>query len=559
MIDRFKESFREETNELLTALENSLLRLDEDPNDKNEISAVFRAVHTIKGSASMFGFQHISEFTHEIENILDNVRSGTVAVSKSLIDNILVARDQIRDLLAYDTSVPVDLMSRSKIILDSFHEGFPGNLGSVSSVTGKKSEEQKISGMDGANLVKTFRLRFRPQPGIMKNGTQPLKLLQELRDLGECTIIPFLNELPGLQELVFDQCYFHWDILLTTTKSRENVLDVFMFVMDTATIEVLLVDTQLGESQDRVPLGKILIDRGVTDPQRIEKLVHQQRRLGDLLEEDGVPPQEIRAALDEQEHIKRTRQKMQQDINVSSIRVSSEKLDVLVDLVGELVTLQARLSQTVMADSSTEITSIAEQFERLTDELRDQTMGIRMLPIGSSFTRFKRLVRDLAKDLGKEVELVTEGAETELDKTVLERLNDPLIHIIRSSLDHGLATADARRKVGKPTTGTVSLAARHTGANVTISICDDGRGLDVDAIKRKAIEKGLIQGNTELAQDEICRLIFMPGFSTASKVTSVSGRGVGMDVVKKELENLGGTIHLDSVAGQGTCINWKYH
>ena len=357
-----------------------------------------------------------------------------------------------------------------------------------------------------------------------------------------------------LEELDCESCYLVWDILLTTTHSKDEILDVFIFAQDHATIEVKIVDSPNETDLSPVSLGQILIDRGSVAPAAIDQAIQQQRRLGALLEASGVPSQDIKAALTEQEHIKRSREKVQQDVSANTIRVSSIKLDVLVDLVGELVTLQARLSQTAQDIGSTILANITESFDRLVSELRDTAMGMRMLPMGSTFSKFKRLVRDLSGELGKDVEMFTEGAETELDKTVLEKLNDPLIHLIRNSLDHGLETPDQRQAAGKNPVGTIKLIAEHAGASVSIYIIDDGRGLDIEAIKAKAIERGLIGLASNLSDEAARELIFLPGFSTAKSITSVSGRGVGLDVVKKELENLGGVIHIQSQKGIGTTI-----
>ncbi|MGM0673740.1 MAG: chemotaxis protein CheA, partial [Spirochaetota bacterium] len=247
-----------------------------------------------------------------------------------------------------------------------------------------------------------------------------------------------------------------------------------------------------------------------------------------------------------------SRKKVQQEMAGSSIRVSSEKLDNLVDLVGEIVTLQARLSQTTAQLGDSNLNTISENFERLTDELRDSTMSIRMLPIGTTFSKFRRLVRDLSQELGKEVEMVAAGGETELDKTVIERLNDPLVHVIRNAIDHGIERPEVREKAGKPRTGTVTLSAEHAGAEVLIRITDDGAGLEQASILEKARSRGLIRGDEDLSEQEIYQLLFAPGFSTADSVTSVSGRGVGMDVVKKEIDNLGGSVHIESTPGSGT-------
>ncbi|MFW6338996.1 MAG: chemotaxis protein CheA, partial [Alkalispirochaetaceae bacterium] len=298
---------------------------------------------------------------------------------------------------------------------------------------------------------------------------------------------------------------------------------------------------------------EILIERGAADRETIEKAVSLQKRIGEVLVEQGVSREEVVSALKEQEHIRSTRERTQQELSSSSIRVSSEKLDSQIDLVGELVTLQARLSQSVLSQGNGELQTISEQLERLVSELRDSTMSIRMLPIGTTFSKFRRLVRDLSQDLGKEVEIEMEGAETELDKTVIDRLGDPLVHIIRNSIDHGIEPPAVREKNGKSRAGTVHLSAYHAGATVQVSVRDDGAGLDRSAILKKAQDRGIIGTNVaDLSDEQVYELVFAPGFSTATNVTQVSGRGVGMDVVKREIENLGGTIRIESTPGKGT-------
>src|SRR5208282_958297 len=304
-------------------------------------------------------------------------------------------------------------------------------------------------------------------------------------------------------------------------------------------------------------LGEILIERGDLKPEDLEKLP-MPKLIGEKLIDAGlVQAQEVRSALVEQQHRKELQEKLQKTEINASIRVASGKLDNLVNLVGELVTVQARLTQTAAGRRDPVLLSIAEEVERLTDELRDNTMNIRMLPIGTTFSKFKRLVRDLSKELGKEIDLVTEGAETELDKTVIEKLNDPLVHLIRNSIDHGIEPPDSRKAVGKSGKGTIHLSAMHSGAHVLIQIRDDGAGLDKDAIRAKAVEKGLISSDAELPEKEIFALVLAPGFSTAKAVTSVSGRGVGMDVVKQAIDALRGTIDISSNKGTGTTITLK--
>ncbi len=288
------------------------------------------------------------------------------------------------------------------------------------------------------------------------------------------------------------------------------------------------------------------------------RIMRGRKRIGEILvEAKAIHQDKIEAALLEQEHLRNVRRQRQQKSSGSGIRVSSEKLDKLVDLVGEMVTVQARLNQKAGLEADSELTMIAEDVERLTEELRDNTMSIRMLPIGTLFSKFRRLVRDLSQELGKEIEMEVEGAETELDKTVIDKLNDPLVHLIRNCIDHGIELPEERKAKGKPQGGTVRLSAEHSGANVLISITDDGAGLDPEVLRRKAVEKGLIGAEASLSNEELYGMIFAAGFSTAQKVTDVSGRGVGMDVVRRSIESLGGSIEVSSKKAVGTTITLK--
>jgi two-component system chemotaxis sensor kinase CheA len=305
-------------------------------------------------------------------------------------------------------------------------------------------------------------------------------------------------------------------------------------------------------------LGQILIERGDITEESLKKALGTQKRIGEILVETGlVSESQIKSALMEQQVKKEFQDKKKTDDSTTSIRVSSEKLDILVDLVGELVIAQARLSEIVIKQQNPELTSVTEDIERLTTELRDNTLGVRMIPIGSTFAKFKRLVRDLSMELKKDIEIMTDGEETELDKTVMEKLNDPLVHIIRNSIDHGIESPEIRASLKKQKTGIIHLSAYHSGANVFIEISDDGAGLDKNAIYNKAIDKGIITPETELTEKELFALILHPGFSTAQKVTNISGRGVGMDVVKKCIDSLRGTIEITSEKGMGTSITLK--
>ncbi|MBF0560265.1 MAG: chemotaxis protein CheA, partial [Nitrospirae bacterium] len=409
------------------------------------------------------------------------------------------------------------------------------------------------------NTPVTYRIRFRPPLDIFHRGIDPLCLLDELKGLGKCRLIAQSSLVPYLDELDPECCYTYWDVILTTDRGINAIKDIFIFVED-GDLDIAAIDKdgELESEDSYKKLGEILTERGDIDLDDLRKILSEQKKLGELLVEKGlIAPDKIEAALLEQKHMQEQKELRQKAEGTASIRVASEKLDGLVDLVGELVTVQARLSQATASQEFSQLPVIAEEVERLTENLRDNTMNIRMLPIGTTFSKFKRLVRDLSRELGKEIELTTEGAETELDKTVIEKLNDPLIHLIRNSIDHGIEIPEEREKNGKPGKGEIHLSAVHSGANVLISIKDDGKGLDSEAIKAKAIEKNLITPETEMSEKDLFSMIFAPGFSTAKNVTSVSGRGVGMDVVRKNIEALRGEIEIRSEKGKGATITLK--
>ncbi len=549
-----REAFKEEALELLADLEAALLELEERPDDADLIDRAFRAMHTIKGSGAMFGFSEISELTHEVETIFDNVREGITGINRELINNTLKAGDLIRAMLLGDGRT--DNGERNTLIAtfrqmasarqDTKESGAP----SATAPPGRGTDDN----------AKLYRIRFKPNRNIFCTGTDPVILLKELRELGRCRIIAHLTDIPPIETLDPELCYTYWDIILSTTKGINAIKDVFIFVEEDNELCIDVIDDSGGaiDKPTYKKLGEILVERGDLTAEDMERVLKQKKLFGEMLVESGLTtPSMVEAALAEQQQVREAQQKRQTTEAASSIRVPSEKLDTLVNLVGELVTVQARLTQTAALRNDPHLAHIAEEVERLTSELRDSTLNIRMMPIGSTFSKFRRLVRDLSQQLGKEVEMLTEGAGTELDKTVIERLNDPLVHIIRNSIDHGIEGPEDRLAAGKPRQGTVHLTAEHSGDSVILTIRDDGKGLDSEAIRNKAIERKLISESTELSERELFNLIFAPGFSTAQKITGVSGRGVGMDVVKQSIEALRGTIDILSHKGEGTTITIK--
>ena len=559
IIGKLRETFREEAYELLAELEAGLLELEHNPGDMEQVGRVFRAMHTIKGSGATCEFHDIAAFTHELETTFDKVRKGKIAATKELIDLALTARDYIQTLFdAFYKGGAAD-ESKGAEITATLRKLFPDSAGKGPVAPAPSAAKGKPTREEPAKYT-TYRIRFRPAKHIFASGMDPVLLLRELRQLGTCRVVAQTEAIPYLEDYDADDCYTFWDVILTTNRGRNAIEDIFIFAKDTSEISIDVIDEEggLDDEASYKRLGEILLERGDLTPKDLQKVLQSKKRVGEMLVENGIVScDKIESALAEQLHVREMRERRHGAEPTSSIRVATDRLDTLVNLVGELVTVQARLSQTALTRGIPEFISIAEEVERLTVSLRDNTMSIRMLPIGTTFSKFKRAVRDLSSEPGKEIELTTEGAETELDKTVIERLSDPLVHLIRNSIDHGIETPDVREAAGKPRRGTIHLSAVHSGAHVLIQIKDDGAGLDTQAIRTKAVEKGLIPPDATPSDRELFTLILMPDFSTAKNVTSMSGRGVGLDVVKKAIDALRGSIEVASIRGAGATITLK--
>lgn len=522
-IDSLKETFREEARDLLNQIEMPLMELEEKPESPELINTVFRALHTIKGSGSMCGYSELARFTHDLETVFDCIRNGELRVESNIINLTLKAKDCIKALLDENDS-DAERKNRESILkeLESITKHTPENS--------QVNDEASVHGF--ADTVspdeKIFRIIFMPSPLILSRGIKVEPLLSELMTLGECRIRADVSSVPLLDELVPEICYINWIAELNTERGVAAIRDVFIFAEDYAELVIKYSDgfSLNNEVFSRDELASAIMNRFA----RSKVSVERRGRQGD-----------------DQVLLDRRR------VDSSTIRVRNEKLDTLVNLVGELVTLHARLNQESSRSALPEFISISENLGRLTGELRDNTMSIRMVPISEIFNSFQRLVHDLSLGLGKKMKLVTTGGQTELDKNVIEELKDPIMHLIRNSADHGIEDVDSRIAQGKETEGVISINAEHAGANVIIRVADDGAGLDRERIRQKAIEKNLLAPG-EYDERQIFSMIFEPGFSTAAVATDISGRGVGMDVVKRNIEKLRGTIDLSSVAGQGTTV-----
>jgi two-component system chemotaxis sensor kinase CheA len=508
------EVFRQEAGELLEQLEQALLDLERSPADRNLINTAFRALHTIKGSGAMFGFEQVAAFAHEFESAFDRVRKGETAPDPELIAIALNAKDFIRQQIETpdDASAVIGMC-----ILSDLRKLVSGPA--VSALAAVAPEPTPAPAPAGEHV---FRIRARFHPEVLVNGANPLLLLDELRSLGDCRVKLDAGETPPLGEIDPLALYFKWEALLVTAHPRSAIDDVFVFVLGEMELVVEEVEPQAA-SADK-PAEPAVAEPGGEAAAAPEAAAKRAGK--DVATKDSA-----------------------------TIRVQAERLDEMMDRVGELVIAQARLSQLANAGAGTK--GVAEEIERLTSSLRDAMMGIRMLPIGSLFGRFRRLVHDLSRDLKKEIELIAEGEETELDKTMIERLADPLIHVIRNSADHGLESAEERIAAGKPAIGCIRLVARHAGAEVLISVGDDGRGLNSQRIRAKAEENGLIAPGAIVSESELHQLIFHPGFSTAQQVSSLSGRGVGMDVVRRTIEGMRGAIDIATEPGKGTTLTLR--
>lgn len=551
MLDQMKKVFKEEAYELLSTLENSLIELEKDPSDEELIAKVFRALHTIKGSSGMFGFDVIASFTHNIENVFDLIRTGAVAINNEIINLTLLAKDQIALMLEDDFV----LDNESEIKLNEIKSAF-GEIGSSNKnheIVKKNSEikNEELSNNPGATSL--YLIHFIPTDDIFNNGSNPLLVISDLRDLGICFVKAYTEKIPVIDQIDTEKCYTYWDIILITDKNINEVRDVFIFVEDNCKLNIEEITDCNELNDERInALEKILAEKASVSLDDLKPVITTEK---DTKKENKTTVN-VKEKGTEQKRTE-TKPKHNESDSNSSIRVNSEKLDTLVNLVSELVTVHARLNRVAGKLSDSELNSVAEEIERLAWDLRDNALNIRMLPIGTVFSKFQRLVRDLSQELGKEVELITNGAETELDKNVIEKLNDPLIHIIRNCIDHGIESKAVREQKGKSAVGKVILSARHSGANVLIEIKDDGAGINKDAILAKARERNLISADKELTEKEIYNLVFLPGFSTAKQVTNISGRGVGMDVVRRTIESLRGSIEIESRGSEGTSIVLK--
>jgi two-component system chemotaxis sensor kinase CheA len=526
------EVFRQEASELFEVLEGALLDLGLRPDDRELVDSAFRALHTIKGSGAMFGFDKVATFTHEFETAFDRVRKGEIKPTQELISVALAAKDYIRALIE-DPQSTDDVIGEA-ILDDLKRYVFPDQpVACLAEITEAPPLAPSESKQAGWHLYLEF------ESHILRNGSNPLDLLEDLSKLGPCFVVPVTDGIPFLDELEPDDCYLKWDVKLHAACDKDAIDDVFMFV------------------QDEMKLTLSLLEQVEAPPLVVEAAAPVAAQPAVKAEPKSVSKPEPKSESKSESKSEAKSESKRDDRGIATVRVQAERLDELMDRVGELVIAQARLSQLAASGSDLSIKMIAEEIERLASSLRDTTMGARMVPIGSLFGRFRRLIHDLSRDLSKPVEFVTTGEDTELDKTMIECLADPLVHLIRNAIDHGIEDTATRSANGKTEQGRIELAAVHSGAQVLVTVRDNGGGLNTARIRAKAEEQGLIAAGAVLTDHEIHQFLFHPGFSTAQTISALSGRGVGMDVVKRTIENMRGTIDLSTRPGQGTTVTLR--
>ncbi|AMK76559.1 MULTISPECIES: chemotaxis protein CheA [Methylomonas] len=559
-----------ESLELLQDMEDGLLGLEIDPEPSERINAIFRAAHTIKGSAGLFGLDHIVAFTHVVESVLDTLRDGKLNVSPELVAALLPCCDHMIELIQGVSDGHADanssLSAAARQLLDGLESFLNPEPKQAMTAVQDTSERLESSGggiVDSGN----WHLFIQFGENCLRDGMDPLSFIRYLATLGEIvSLTTFSHAMPDADSMDPETSYLGFEIVLNSDADKATIESVFDFVREGSYIHILPLENripyyvELIESlgEENAQLGELLLKSGVITQRELQEGLNAQQaqipqpsaRIGEILVDQQVVQQPlVNAALEKQQQIKDNKARENQ-----SIRVDAERLDKLIDLIGELVISSAAASLRGMQSADVVLQEANASVISLVEEVRDSALQLRMVPIGTTFNRFQRVVRDISKELGKDIKLVIGGADTEVDKSVVEKIGDPLMHLVRNAMDHGIERAEQRLENGKPAQGTLSLNAYHSSGNIVIEVSDDGGGLNRDKILAKAIERGLVQAGAALSDQEIFALIFEPGFSTADQISNLSGRGVGMDVVKRNIAELRGVIDIDSVPGRGTTL-----
>ncbi|BCS31895.1 chemotaxis protein CheA [Luteitalea sp. TBR-22] len=552
-LSRFKDTYFEEATDHVATIESSLLNLEERGGDREVLDAIFRAAHSVKGGSGVFGLTAIGEFTHALESVLDRLREGEIACTRDLIDLLLQANDVLRGLLASARTGVAEPGEREAVLVSlgevlkgaTAAEAAADATAAVVAVAAAATEAVEVSpasdavtrgAAGGAVTVPRWRVHFIPNKDLFRQGLDPLVLFRDLAEVSRILRVTLHEDaLPDHDTFDAESCYLGWTFEVETAGGEGPLRDVFLFAEDDAVLEITpVVDAPVPQAAPAAPAVDgtaaapgALVTPAPATPAPEERRLGQRRVLADR-----------RPAAEN-----------------ASIRVATEKVDRLIDLVGEVVISQSMVANIIDTFSEEKLLTLRDAvgvLARNTRELQERIMGIRMMPVGGVFARFPRVVHDIAGALGKDIQVVFEGEETELDKGVIEQIGDPLTHMVRNAADHGIELPADRAAAGKPAQGTIRLSAFTRGGNVVIEVADDGKGLDTERIRAKALSQGLISEHETLSDEQVNALIFAPGFSTADQVSSLSGRGVGMDVVRRNVQALNGTVAVESKPGKGS-------
>jgi two-component system, chemotaxis family, sensor kinase CheA len=567
-LDQLKGTFFDECSEALQQIELGLSDLREGAASDDTINAVFRSVHSVKGGAGIFGFDDLVKFAHVFETVLDAMRSGKLASTQDIVDTLLQANDVLSDLIGMSRSgeaIPANYGSECRAGLERILQANESGDNWASEDSAAPADFEgldfvpvRAEEFDGAEeqqpAEQEYKIVFRPKDELLKKANEPLYILRELRKLGTLELAVETDRLPLLMDLEPDRPYLGWTGTLKTVAPVAQIHEVFEFVFDDCDLEIVPVQAAAAE-----PASDIAADT--------EMIGEMQSAAGDVGAPATPVPEmtasspplapNLEAETPETGPQTRSAPAKSSAAGATTTRVELEKIDRVVNMVGELVIAQAMLGQVVHGlpeDISGRLVQVLEEVVHHTRELKDSVMSMRAQQVSAVFQRMPRLVRELAAKTGKKARLEMVGENTEVDRSIIERLGDPLTHIIRNAVDHGIEKPEIRAAAGKPEEGTVRLAAEHRGGRIVIEVSDDGAGINPERVLKKARDRGLVGSDPALTEEEINNLIFLPGFSTAESVSDISGRGVGMDVVRRNIQDLGGRISVKSERGRGMTI-----
>lgn len=555
-MEDFKKLFIDEAGDLLGKLEETLLLLEDDLTNNELINEVFRIMHSLKGSGAMFGYTNLSEFTHNLETLYDKIRGGEIILNTDIISFTMKVGDHIKELLSNDDNPSLlEKTTEYKKHIDSLLENKDNHNSEES-----PEDNTEQSDLNTDEKTSLYYIRFEPNEDILNDGTNPIYLIDELVDLGESIIKINSENIGDFEEIFPNKCRLSWTILLSTTAERSEIDDVFIFVELDSNIHIeLLSEENLFSLHNSRSTLEYVLNNKPDSPDSYRDIVRTlEEDISNVSDKETILEniiiEEDESSADQNKSDITPTSKPQDFISIDTVKVSSLKLDSLINLVSELVTTQARLVNLANETKSTELVLLSEDFQQLSRQFRDIAFDMRLIPIQTMLVKFKRLIRDLSKKLGKRVNFVTEGTETEVDKNIIATISDPIMHIIRNSIDHGIETPEERLNLGKPEIGTIKLKASLSGTSIVIQIKDDGSGIDTQNVLKKSLEKNMVRSSDELTDKEILNLLMQPGFTTNEQVTDVSGRGVGMDVVRKKINDLRGEVTLDTKQGEGTQV-----